>query len=53
MNHEGMQTDARTLARAEARSDQGEAIRPETLEVLANITAMQLAVDEASDGRPH
>ena len=45
---EGMQVDARTLARAEARSDQGEAIRPEAVEVLANITAMQLAVDEAA-----
>jgi Fic family protein len=45
---EGMQVDARTLARAEARFDQGEALRPEAVEVLANITAMQLAVDEAT-----
>jgi Fic family protein len=45
---EGMQVDARALARAEARSDAGEAIGGEALDVLANIDAMQLAVDEAS-----
>jgi Fic family protein len=45
---EGMQVDARTLARAEARSDLGGAIGNEAAEVLANIDAMQLAVDEAT-----
>jgi Fic family protein len=47
---EGMQVDGRTLARAEARSDTGERVGPEALEVLANIDAMQLAVEEASAG---
>jgi len=45
---EGMQVDARTLARAEARSDLGYSIGTEAGEVLANIDAMQLAVDEAT-----
>lgn len=44
---EGMQVDARTLARAEARSDLGQTIGPEALEILANIDAMQLAVADA------
>jgi len=45
---EGMQVDARTLARAEARLDTGGRAGPEALEVLANIDAMQLAIEEAS-----
>jgi Fic family protein len=45
---EGMQVDARTLARAEARADAGQTIGNEAAEVLANIDAMQLAVDEAA-----
>jgi Fic family protein len=45
---EGMQVDARTLARAEARSDGGAAIGPATVEILANIDAMQLAVAEVA-----
>jgi len=45
---EGMQGDARTLARAEARLDTGGKAGPEALEVLANIDAMQLAIEEAS-----
>jgi Fic family protein len=46
---EGMQVDARTLARAEARSDAGHSIGSETAEILANIDAMQLAVEEAAN----
>jgi Fic family protein len=45
---EGMQVDARTLARAEARAEVGQSIGREVAEVLANIDAMQLAVDEAA-----
>lgn len=45
---EGMQVDARTLARAEARSEVGHSIGREAAEILANIDAMQLAVDEAA-----
>ena len=45
---EGLQVDARSLARAEAKADTG--VRPAgtALEVLANIDAMQLAVEEAT-----
>lgn len=45
---EGMQVDARALARAEARSDVGHSIGQEAAEILANIDAMQLAVEEAA-----
>ena len=45
---EGLQVDARTLARAEVRSDIGRSIGTTTGEILANIDAMQLAVEEAS-----
>lgn len=45
---EGMQVDARTLARAEARSEVGVSIGREAAEILANIDAMQLAVDDAA-----
>ncbi|MGD0273921.1 MAG: Fic family protein [Gaiellaceae bacterium] len=45
---EGMQADARSLARAEARLETGGRAGPETLEVLANIDAMQLAIEQAS-----
>ena len=45
---EGMQVDARSLARAEARADLGQTIGREAAEVLANIDAMQFAVDEAA-----
>lgn len=48
---EGMQMDARSLARAEARSDLGESIGREAAEILANINAMQLAI-EAAIGAP-
>ena len=46
---EGMQVDARSLARAEARSDLGQTIGPEAAEILANIDAMQLAVADATE----
>jgi Fic family protein len=49
---EGLQVDARQLARAEARRDAGERVGPEAFEILANIDAMRLAVEEASaEGR--
>ena len=44
---EGMQMDVRALARAEARHDMGIAVGTEAAEILANIDAMQLAVEEA------
>jgi Fic family protein len=45
---EGMQADARSLARAEARSDLGYSIGHEARDVLANVDAMQLAMEEAA-----
>jgi Fic family protein len=45
---EGMQVDARSLARAEIRHDAGARVGREALEVLGNVDAMQLAVEEAS-----
>jgi Fic family protein len=45
---EGLQVDARSLARAEAKSDVGRSIGTTTREILANIDAMQLAIEEAS-----
>jgi Fic family protein len=45
---EGMQMDVRALARAEARYDMGVAVGAEATEILANIDAMQLAVEEAA-----
>jgi Fic family protein len=45
---EGMQVDARALARAEARHDLGANVGSEAREVIANIDAMQLAVEDAS-----
>lgn len=46
---EGMQMDARSLARAEARSDLGESIGREAVEILANVNAMQLAIEAATE----
>jgi Fic family protein len=46
---EGMQIDARSLARAEARSDVGESIGRDALEILSNINAMQLAIETATN----
>ncbi len=45
---EGMQVDARTLARAEVAQDTGRRVGTNAAEVLANIDAMQLAIDHAS-----
>ena len=46
---EGMQASAQTLAREEARSDLGYPIGAGAGEILANIDAMQLAVDDATE----
>lgn len=45
---EGLQLDVRALARAEARSDGGGRAGASAAEILANIDAMQLAIDEAA-----
>jgi Fic family protein len=45
---EGLQADPRGLARAEARGDAGGGVGPDTREVLANIDAMQLAIEDTS-----
>jgi Fic family protein len=45
---EGMQVDARTLARAEANQETGRSVGPEAAEILGNIDAMQLAIERAS-----
>jgi Fic family protein len=45
---EGMHVDARALAQAEARVETGGRAGATTLEVLANVDAMELAVEEAS-----
>jgi Fic family protein len=44
---EGLQVDTRQLARAEAKQDVGRSIGPEAAEILANIDAMQLAIERA------
>lgn len=44
---EGLQVGVRDLARGEARADTGRRISPTTAEILANIDAMELAIDEA------
>jgi Fic family protein len=45
---EGMQIDARSLARAEANLDTGRRVGPEALDILANIDAMELAIERAA-----
>lgn len=45
---EGMQVDARTLALAEVAHDTGRTVGTNAAEVLANIDAMQLAIERAS-----
>jgi Fic family protein len=45
---EGMQLGVRELARAEARTDSGQKVGPTATEVLANIDAMVLAVEEGA-----
>lgn len=46
---EGMQLGVRELARAEAKAESGIAPAPTAMEVLANIDAMVLAVDQAAE----
>lgn len=46
---EGMQLGVRELARAEARAESGITPAPTAMEVLANIDAMVLAVDQAAE----
>jgi Fic family protein len=45
---EGMQVDVRDLARAEARAETSRKVASTALEVLANIDAMQFAIDGAA-----
>lgn len=45
---EGMQVDARTLARAEVAQDTGRSAGPEAAQILANIDAMQFAIETAA-----
>ena len=49
---EGLQTGLRELASAEAKLKSGVKVGPTTREVLANIEAMELALQEASTNRP-
>ncbi len=46
---EGLQVGVRELARAEARIETGQRAGPTALDVLANVDAMQLAVDVAAE----
>jgi Fic family protein len=46
---EGMQVDARSLARAEASQETGRKVGPGASEILANIDAMQLSVERTAD----
>src|SRR3989304_4216164 len=48
---EGMQVDARTLARAEVAHAAGRSIGTNAIEVLANIDAMQFAIEQTSATR--
>lgn len=48
---EGMQLGVRELARAEAQAESGITPGPTAMEVLANIDAMVLAVDEAAEAK--
>lgn len=45
---EGMQVDARSLARAEVAQDTGRSIGSEAAEILANIDAMQFAIERTT-----
>lgn len=45
---EGMQLGVRELARAEARMETGRRVGTTAIEILANIDAMQMAIDEAA-----
>ena len=48
---EGLQIDARSLARAEVKQETGTPIGPQAIEVLASIEAMELAIERAADRR--
>ncbi len=48
---EGLQVDARTLARAEVKRETGKPTGRQAAEVLASIEAMELAVERAADTR--
>jgi len=45
---EGMQVDAKQLARAEVRDDIGRKASVEALEILSNVDAMQFAIEETA-----
>ncbi len=45
---EGMQVDARTLARAEVAQDTGRTIGADAAEILSNIDAMQFAIEQTA-----
>ena len=46
---EGMQVDARSLARAEANQETGRKVGSGSAEILANIDAMQLSIERAAE----
>jgi Fic family protein len=46
---EGLQLDARSLARAEANQETGRRIGGDAVQILANIDAMQLSIERAAD----
>ena len=48
---EGLQIDARALARAEANQETGRSIGAQAAEILANIDAMELAIEQAASGQ--
>lgn len=48
---EGLQIDARSLARAETKQDSGRPIGSGAVEILASIEAMELAIERAADAR--
>jgi len=49
---EGMQVDAKQLARVEVRGDIGRRASSESLEILANVDAMQFAIEETASAQP-
>lgn len=48
---EGIQVDAKQLARAEVREDIGRKASSEAVEILANVDAMQFAIEETANAR--
>ncbi|MDQ4125936.1 MAG: Fic family protein [Actinomycetota bacterium] len=48
---EGLQVDAKQLARAEVRDETGQKASAEALEILANVDAMQFAIEETAGAR--